>query len=277
VSVERVLRAVVAIERDLDATLSLHELADHACLSPFHFHRLFTAVVGESPAEYVRRLRLERAAHELSTTLRTVADIGREAGYGSQSAFTRAFGERFGCAPGVFRERQRETKRGHWPRPVVEQRKLVGRIETVAPLRAAFIRHVGPYDQVRPAFERLAVWAAAHASNIAPLFLGLAHDNPRITPAAQLRFDCCVEVSANVRGESDVGVTEVCGGEYATAVHRGPFDRLAETYTWLVLDFMPREGRSMRKAPCIEIYLTPPERTPPAELLTEVLVPVRSR
>jgi len=68
------------------------------------------------------------------------------------------------------------------------------------------VRHVGPYDQVRPVFERLAVWAAARTSNIEPLFPGLAHDNPRITPAAQLRFDCCIEVTANVRGENDVAV-----------------------------------------------------------------------
>jgi AraC family transcriptional regulator len=265
------MRAVVAIERDLDAALSLSELADHACLSPFHFHRLFTAVVGEGPAEYVRRLRLERAAHELSTTQRAVADIGREAGYGSQSAFTRAFRARFGSAPGVFRH-----ERGRWAGPLAERRTLVGRIEMLAPLRVAFVRHVGPYDQVRPVFERLAIWAAARASNIEPLFLGLAHDDPSITPAAQLRFDCCIEVTPQVRAEGDIGVTEVGGGEYASAVHRGPFDRLAETYGWLALDFMPREGRSMRKAPCVEIYLTPPERTPPAELLTEVLIPVRS-
>ncbi len=270
-SVERVLRAVVAVERDLDATLSLPALASHACLSPFHFHRLFTAIVGEPPAEYVRRLRLERAAHELATSDRAVADIGREAGYGSQSAFTRAFGERFGCAPGLFRARER----GRWIAPVVEQPGLLGRIETVNPLRVAFIRHVGPYDQVRPVFERLAGWAAARGSTIQPLFLGLAHDDPGITAAAQLRFDCCIEVPATVRGEGDIGVTEVCGGEYATAVHRGPFERLAETYAWLARDFMPREGRSMRTAPCVEIYLTPPEGTPPADLLTEVLVPVR--
>jgi AraC family transcriptional regulator len=151
----------------------------------------------------------------------------------------------------------------------------VGRIETIAPLRVAFIRHVGPYDQVRPVFERLAAWAARRGSRVDPLLLGLAHDNPRITPAGRLRFDCCIEVGANVRAEGDVGVTEVCGGEYATAVHRGPFDGLAETYGWLALDFMPRHGRSMRMAPCVEIYLTPPERTAPAEQLTEVLLPVR--
>lgn len=102
-----------------------------------------------------------------------------------------------------------------------------------------------------------------------------SHDNPRITLAVQLRFDCCIEVATDVRGEGDVGVTEVCGGEYATAVHRGPFDRLADTYAWLGLDFMPRVGRTMRKAPCVEVYLTPPERTAPAQLLTDVLVPVR--
>jgi AraC family transcriptional regulator len=270
VSVERVMRAVVAIERDLDASFSLPELAEHACLSPFHFHRLFTAIVGEPPAEYVRRLRLERAAHELSTSSRAVADIAREAGYGSQSAFTRAFGERFSCAPGVFRERER----GRWAASAGEQRKLVGHLETVAPLRVAFVRHVGPYDGVRPVFERLAAWAAAR-SPVEPLFLGLAHDDPHITPAAQLRFDCCIEVTADIHAEGDIGVTEVCGGEYASAVHRGPFERLAETYAWLALDFMPREGRSMRKAPCVEIYLTPPERTAPDELLTDVLVPVR--
>ena len=265
------MRAVVALERDLDADVSLPALAEHACLSPFHFHRLFSAVVGEPPAEYVRRLRLERAAHELSTTQRAVADVGQEAGYGSQSAFTRAFGERFGCAPGAFRERER----GRWAKPVVEQQKLVGRIETLAPLRVAFIRHIGPYEQVRPVFDRLAVRATKWASKVDPLFLGVAHDNPAITPAAQLRFDCCIEVDTNVRGESDIGVTEVGGGEYATTIHRGPFDRLAETYSWLALQFMRREGRTMRMAPCIEIYLTPPERTPPAQLLTEVLVPVR--
>jgi AraC family transcriptional regulator len=93
--------------------------------------------------------------------------------------------------------------------------------------------------------------------------------------ASDARLVCFANANANVRGESDVGVTGVCGGEYATAVHRGPFDRLAETYAWLALDFMPREGRSMRKAPCVEMYLTPPERTRLADLFTEVLVPVR--
>ena len=76
---ERIARAVVAIESDPALNPSLDTLAGHACLSPFHFHRVFRAIVGENPAE-PRRLRLERAAHELLTTDRTVSSIGVEAG-----------------------------------------------------------------------------------------------------------------------------------------------------------------------------------------------------
>jgi hypothetical protein len=55
--------------------------------------------------------------------------------------------------------------------------------------------------------------------------------------------------AAGVRGEGDIGATEVCGGEYATAVHRGPFDRLAETYAWLGPDFKIRNADEKSDAP----------------------------
>ena len=62
---------------------------------------------------------------------------------------------------------------------------------------------------------------------------------------------------------------------YATALHRGSFDGLAATYAWLACEFIPREGRTIRKAPALEMYLTQPDRTPPADQLTEVMIPVR--
>jgi AraC family transcriptional regulator len=85
---ERIARAVVTIESDPALNPSLDTLAGHACLSPFHFHRVCRAIVGENPAEYSRRQRLERAAHELLTTNRTVSAIGVEAGSPSGISFT---------------------------------------------------------------------------------------------------------------------------------------------------------------------------------------------
>ena len=59
---QRLLRVLVHIQEHLDESLSLDELAGLACFSPFHFHRIFTGMLGESVKEYVRRLRIERAA-----------------------------------------------------------------------------------------------------------------------------------------------------------------------------------------------------------------------
>ncbi len=88
---ERVLRTIVALERDIERDPVLNDLAAAAHLSPFHFHRVFGAVVGETPVGYVRRLRLERAAHELRHSVQPIQQLARESGYGSHEAFTRAF------------------------------------------------------------------------------------------------------------------------------------------------------------------------------------------
>lgn len=91
------------IQLHLDEELTPHMLADVACFSQHHFHRIFRAVVGESVMDHVRRLRLERAAYRLKNSRESVAGIAFDAGYGAQEAFTRIFQAYFGVAPRVFR------------------------------------------------------------------------------------------------------------------------------------------------------------------------------
>jgi AraC family transcriptional regulator len=270
---ERVLRALVQIERDTGGAPSLDVLARDACLSPFHFHRVFSAIVGEGPAEYARRLRLERAAHDLATSDDAVSAISRRAGYARQESFTRAFQAQYGSTPSAFRAAQR----GRW-KPEVASESRPARVEDMPPLRVAFIRHVGPYEQVPAQFERLARWAGARArrrrDTKEQLFLGIAHDNPSLTPPSLLRFDCCVAVSDDMqRGEDDIGVQTVLGGRYAAAVHQGSFATLERTYAWLARDFLPRQQLALRRAPAVEIYLTPPDVNA-SDGITEVLLPV---
>lgn len=268
---ERVLRSLVEIERDVSRPLSLDEMAREAFLSPFHFHRVFSALVGEGPAEYQRRLRLERAAHDLAMSDETIHKISRRAGYARQESFTRAFRSRFGATPSAFRAEQR----GKWKRPLPGEARH-GRVEVMPPLRVAFIRHVGPYEGVPAQFDRLARWASATGNmrDVAPLFLGMAHDNPALTPPEKLRFDCCIAIGAGVRrGDGDIGVASVLGARYAIAVHRGSFATLATTYRWLALDYLPGEHLVLRRAPAVEIYLTPPD-VDATDGLTEVLLPV---
>ncbi len=91
------------IEGNLDTPPSLEELSRIACFSPYHFHRIFTAMMGESVAAYVRRLLLQRAAAHLSYSGEAITTVALVAGYDSLDAFTRAFRAAFGASPSVYR------------------------------------------------------------------------------------------------------------------------------------------------------------------------------
>ncbi|MYB17999.1 MAG: helix-turn-helix transcriptional regulator [Holophagales bacterium] len=92
-------------------TVRLEDLARHIRLSPAYLQRLFVTHVGESPAQYARRLRLERAAWLLRRPGATVTEVALESGYGAPEAFTRAFRSRFGVSPSGYRQGLRARMR----------------------------------------------------------------------------------------------------------------------------------------------------------------------
>lgn len=112
----RMLRVLKHIQQNLDEELSLEDLAGIACFSPYHFHRIFRGMLGESTREHIRRLRLERAAVQLKRSDASVTMIAFDAGYETHEAFTRAFKAMTGIAPLCFaRATVTATKRPHTP------------------------------------------------------------------------------------------------------------------------------------------------------------------
>ena len=101
---QRIDRVMPYILAHLQDDLDLQQLAEIACLSPFHFHRLYHAVAGETVAATLARLRLHGAAIALVKTERPLTSISRRAGYGSISAFSRAFRKSYGAAPTFSRQ-----------------------------------------------------------------------------------------------------------------------------------------------------------------------------
>ena len=100
---ERVNRAIDHIVRNLGRPLRLEEVAEAACFSPFHFHRVFKAVVGETLSEFVKRQRLERALYLMShAPKRSLMSIAIDCGFSSSSDFSRSFKQRYGVPPSVF-------------------------------------------------------------------------------------------------------------------------------------------------------------------------------
>jgi AraC-like DNA-binding protein len=90
----------------LEHPLRLAGIARQACLSPFHFHRLFRAVFGETPHAYLSRRRLERASRLLRETDSPVTGICLDSGFQSLGTFSTVFQARFGVSPREFRRSQ---------------------------------------------------------------------------------------------------------------------------------------------------------------------------
>src|ERR1700733_4356302 len=106
VYVDRMHRVIEHIDQHLDQYLDLESLAEVAHFSPFHFHRLFSAWMGETLGAYLRRRRCEIAATRLVAQPRLgVLQIALGVGFGSAEAFTHAFAARFGCSPTTWRLR----------------------------------------------------------------------------------------------------------------------------------------------------------------------------
>jgi AraC-like DNA-binding protein len=99
----RLERGVAMIHGNLGRPLIVSEIARTACLSPFHFHRLFAAAYGETPHRYITRLRLERAAALLHGSECGVAGVALDCGFESVGSFTTLFTRRFGTPPARFR------------------------------------------------------------------------------------------------------------------------------------------------------------------------------
>ncbi len=286
---ERVLRVLVYIQQHLDETIELDDLAGVAHFSPYHFHRIFRGMVGESVKEHVRRLRLERAALRLKSSDRPITRIAFEAGFEAHESFTRAFGELFGMSPSKFREARRAAAfpatasavhyvaNGQIDRftPVKKEQAMDVRIEDVVPMRVAFVRHVGPYVQVGQAWSKLMGWAWPRGLvGPAAKMFGVCHDDPEITPPERLRYDACIPVADQVEPQGEIGVQTIAGGAYAVTTHRGPYEKLGETYARLCGEWVPASGRELRAAPCLELYRNNPQTTPPDELLTDIYMPV---
>jgi AraC family transcriptional regulator len=274
---QRLLNVQLFIQEHLDEDLPLDRLAKVAHFSPYHFHRIFRAMLGESVADYIRRIRLESAAFALKHTDKQIVRIALDAGYGTHEAFTRAFRQRFGVSPSEFREDRTpfQPSTPETAMTTIDTATRPVRIETLPARRVAFLRHIGPYTEVGPTFGKLYGWAFSKGL-VGPttVALGLCHDDPDVTPADKLRYDCCIAVPESFQPEGEIGVQSVEGGDYAVLTHVGPYDTLGESWRWLFGVWLPASGREPRSAPPFEIYKNDCRTTPAEKLITEIHVPL---
>lgn len=275
---ERLNRVLVHIQKKLDEALTIDRLAEVACLSPFHFHRIFSSHVGETVAEYIRRLRLERAAMRVAFTGESVTNTALGAGYETPAAFARAFRERFGMSPSEFRGQQRETIPSFSENATAEMMRVMKpEIRKLAKTNVLFARRTGTYSEAaKGAWEALMGFAYKNRlMTDETLLIGISHDDPAITDESKIRCDACITFSGNLKSEGEFGLQTISGGRYAVFLHKGAYAGMTEAYRNIFVGWLATSGCTLRDQPCFELYLNrDPRRTKPENLRTEIWVPV---
>ena len=285
----RLARVLDYIQTHLDDRLKLDELARVACFSTYHFHRIFTAMMGETLKDHIRRLRLERSALALRLGTKPVVEIALDCGYEAHEAFSRAFKTAYGVAPVRFRSQNSPIAAlaapsgvHYCPGAALKTFNLNNnrnaamnvRIKTIGPMRVAFLRHLGPYNEVGKTWEKLIAQLAQEGRIGAnSVFIGIPHDDPDVTPARKLRYDACVTVDDRYIAAGAIKIQTVPQGDYAVTTHCGPPSGLGAAYARLFGQWLPRSGREVRSSPSFLMALNNPQK--PEDRLTDVYLPLQ--
>jgi AraC family transcriptional regulator len=302
-----VITALRRVADNLDEALDLDALAAPACMAPLHFHRVFRGLVGETPLQLHRRLRLERAAWQLAAQRdATVLRIALDAGYETHESFTRAFAAAFGRAPAehrTFAAAQPTSMLGparfhhlqaacglhvhglHVEWPDDPSTLLIHRgalamdveIETCAQRRVAALSHRGPYNTIGAAFDRLGGIAgpAGLFAHPGALTVGIYYDDPATVPAAQLRSDAGVIVPPGVALPDGLHEVLLPAGRWARTLHRGSYEGIGDAWQRLLGQWLAASGQRMKESgECFELYLNHPGNAQQEELQTLLVVPL---
>jgi AraC family transcriptional regulator len=275
---DRMQRVTEYIDRHLDRPLDLDTLAAVAHFSPYHFHRLFSAWMGETLGDYLRRRRCEIAATRLVAQPRVaVLQLALAVGFGSAEAFAHAFKSRFGVSPTSWRQQQsalRSAKRNSSQinrKPDQDQQEKSGKnaadhhpgaeapmkVEIVErkPTNIVCLRYVGPYGEPISAFWQQTVypWMAASGLLQQPRY-GVSYDDPNVVDPAQCRYDAGCEAPATLTALGNAQKTTIQGGKYAAFSFKGTVNQIEEAWTAMLRDWLPASGLQLDGRPVFEYY-----------------------
>ncbi len=282
-------RALAYIDEHLADEISLEQVARAALLSPFHFHRIFAARLGETPNQYINRLRLERAANLLIKNREaSITEIAFASGFTSSAVFARSFKEHFGIPASQFRilkgeafkgliERSRQA--GESPGPAVadglawdvQVRQLPQRL-------VAYVANLEGYSlpKICAAWNRLFRWARQHGiMDEHTLVIGISFDDPFITPHNRCRYYACITIPQRPSPQERVSYMELNGGMYAVCRVACHAERIADVYHALYGAWLPDSGYLPGDMPTYEVYYQTPETHPEGKYLLEICLPVQ--
>lgn len=278
--IDRVNRAIDFILGNLDQSLKLEVVANAAGFSPFHFHRIFRSLVGESLAEFVKRVRLERSLALMSQknwraqSHSSLTKIAFACGFSSSADFSRCFKQRYGVPPSQFDvESFRISRREEWQSAIAdpEHQHLLDQLPTgtnpdhfevqrieIPPRTVAYLRVMDSYQEgkVPLAAQRLVHWADER--NLADgQWLGYMWDDPEIVAYENCRYDVGLEIPASTPDHEtcgEIGRIQFPAMQVAEINICGGIDLEMRALDWLFKTWLPSSGFLPIGQPCFEVW-----------------------
>ena len=308
-------RVIDYIEANIDAELSLQDLARVASFSPFHFHRIFRAMVGETLGHFIQRVRIEKAAAQLvANPSKSITEVALGCGFSGSAPFARAFREAFGMSASEWRSggyrRHRTMRRGDsnqgqtlgntekdaeafsfyidtatgsmiWRSRMKDSSLINIEVKDMPELHVAYVRQAGPYqgdeEFFRRLWEKLMTWAGPRGLLRFPetTMLCVYHDDPDVTDADKLRVSACITVPQGTPVEGEIGSMTVPGGRYAVARFELSPDEYQQAWDTVFGSWLPQSGYQPDDRLCYELYHGDPEQHPEGKHVVDICVPVR--
>lgn len=274
---DRLNKVITYIGEHIDDDLSVQKLSDIALLSPFHFHRLFSANMGLSLYQYIKWLRLKRAAHQLVIQRdKTILTIAMDSGFESHEAFSRAFKQYCGISPQKLRESM-DVSSFRYPKYNINVNEVSMNVEIVKrpKIRLAAVEHRGCPNTMAKSLNKLIDWVKAQPIDLKPkkdYAFGIGYDDPEQTKPEDFRFDLCVRVPDNYALSGDIKEKFLPEGRYAVAMHYGSHSNFGETIYGMYRDWLPESGEEPGDIPIIFSYHNFDYEVPESELVTECLL-----
>lgn len=313
--IARINRVIDYIDSHLDRELNLRILARVANFSPYHFHRIFRGVTGEALNQFIRRVRLEKAAAQLrSDTKKSITAIALDCGFSGSSTFARLFRDYFGISASQWRSRRpgdtskigkaeskdgkTESKKGKDSKSssayievttkkkirrtkMQNKQKLDVQVRQIPDMPVAYVRHIGPYKGDAALFDtlfsRLFRWAGPRDLLRFPetKVMAVYHDDPAITDESRLRTSVCITVPKGTKGEGEVGIMTVPKGKYACARFELKDDEYQAAWDALFGSWLPGSGYQPDDRPCFELYCNDPKEHPEGKCIVDICIPVK--
>lgn len=292
------------VDRHLGEPIRLDTMAEIAHFSPFHFHRIFNLLVNETPADFLLRIRLERAAQYLNDqAAKPISEIAIDCGFNSTAQFSRSFRKRFGMSATSYREspklllvkngiyyRKNDQRLSKKPQLLLESepdlcsvniKQLIFMDTTIniqerPEIQVIYCRHTGAFDQIGNAYEKLMRWAGPRGL-IGPDTHGITvyHDDPSVTEIEKVRQSACIQVHQDVKVEGEIGKMLIPAGKYAVGHFEIQAHEFEQAWNTVCLWFT-ESGYEPGDGSTYEYYYNNHTGKPDHQFVLDICIPVRS-